>query len=140
MKEKKLYLEHIKWAINEDMEYASPLSRIEQRNNDNTIVWLDINELQKFMPKETSIVKLIVKSVSQIKEKKHLSPAKIHVYNEQILFEDGLHRIYAALKVHNLYVPVIIEKKQIKNLKELIKPYGKEPLQEKPFPKIREGF
>ena len=132
MREKRLYLKNIKWAIEEDIGHASPLSRVEQRNNNNTIVWLDIHELQKFMPKETSSsTKLIIKSISQIKEKNFLSPIKVHVYNEQILFEDGLHRIFAALKTNNLYIPALIEKKQVKDLKSLLRVYSKEPLQEK---------
>ena len=84
------------------------------------------------MPKETSSsTKLIIKSISQIKEKNFLSPIKVHVYNEQILFEDGLHRIFAALKTNNLYIPALIEKKQVKDLKSLLRVYSKEPLQEK---------
>ena len=132
MKEKRLYLEPIKWAIEENMGHASPLSRVEQRDNNNTIVWLDMNDIKQFLPKETkSTTTLVVKSVSQIKEKKFMSPAKIHVYNEQILFEDGLHRILAAIKTHNFYIPAIIHKNQVKDLKELLRVYTKEPLQEK---------
>ena len=133
IQEKRLHIDPIHWAIEENMSNASPLSRIEQRDNNNTIVWLDINEIKKFIPKEQeSTSKLIIKTVLQIKEGNYLSPAKIYVYDDRILFEDGLHRISAAIKTHNIFVPVIVAKNQIKELKEIMKIHYKEPLLEKP--------
>ena len=127
----------IRWAVGKNLRKASLTSRKDQTDESNIVVWVDINKLVSVsnpdMRADSS--DKIDRAIEHWQNDGWMDPPYIDIYKGMVEFVDGRHRILAAKKQGSLFAPVIMDKEEVGNLKELLgggSVIRKQPLTEHP--------
>lgn len=124
----------LNWAVGTNITHASNLSKSDQTDPKNTILWVNIKDLmhstdpfQKVDLDNIEIDKNILsnrvpKAINHFQSGSYMDPSFIHYneYGNNIVFTDGRHRLIAAFLMGEQYAPVIVNKDDIDKIKELV--------------------
>jgi hypothetical protein len=134
-------VQKLKWAVGKQIKHATVYSRHDQQNNENEVVWVEIDRLFDALASEyrdkndPAVADGVSRALEHWEDGGWMDPAQVGVFDDQVHFVEGRNRLIAARRQGALFAPVIVPEDQLGKFKELLGAgtvTKNQPLTEKP--------
>jgi hypothetical protein len=125
--------ENLTWAVDSDMNKASPFSQKDQKDSENVVIWVDIRkllnatntdqklDLDDLSAGENAIKGRVEKAIRHFQDGNYMDPSLVSLGYRGIDFTDGRHRLVAAYRLGEKIAPIIVPVEQAQEIQELLK-------------------
>lgn len=124
----------IRWAVDENIRKATPISQNHQESPENTVMWTNINGILNAISSRLRDGLPSKRTIQKWKDGRFVSPAFIAATHDTVHFIYGKDVVLAAKEIGATTIPVIIHRDEVQNLKEILgggTVSSKEPLKER---------
>jgi hypothetical protein len=120
-----------RWAVDEYVSKARPVSRVDQADPEMAVLWIPTATLLRLTEtgQRTSLkADKLARAVAFWEKGGFMEPPVVSLYGRHIVFADGRHRTVAAKTLGITHVPVVVPKEEAGGFRTLLSGSRRQPL------------